>query len=562
MADFDWIFYVNYNTDLSTIKSEEEALEHYNTHGFKEKRICSKEKYKNFDWKFYLYVYDDLKDIRSEIEALRHYINYGIQEERYANVEPFYNVDWNAYIKEDDLIHIKTKKEAIKHYINIGKKENKILKKKINNKTTRLNDSADESGQNTTIYQDNDVDQITEINNLRKLMENIDWNVYIRENIDLTNIKSKEEAIKYFINYCIERNIIKSNIVSGWKYYIDYNDFDWKFYSSYYHDLSQLNFTDKDSAFSHYFNYGKQENRIYNIDFLNDYNTFNHSIYNSLYDLQDLSKKDSYNHWIQNRYNITNNRNKLIEIDNNKTFITFIIPTLGRHSLKEAVTSLLNLNNKNWKLIIVFDGVKNNLNIIDDRIKIIEANQKNSAGLVRNIGFKFVENSDWVGFLDDDDYLSPDYIDNLKKEIELNSRISVCLFRMKYLDGTILPTNYDSNIIKNSCGISFAIKKDVIKNIKFKEEYAEDYLFLKEAEYKGYIIAISEYVTYFVRNPPTYSDSFKRYYVNFYKELIDEYLTIKKSQVIIFNDELDKDNNTSFEKEYDLNILNDNHNIE
>ena len=42
------------------------------------------------------------------------------------------------------------------------------------------------------------------------------------------------------------------------------------------------------------------------------------------------------------------------------TFITVIIPTIGRLSLYDTINSLLNLKYDNWKAIILFDGIKNN----------------------------------------------------------------------------------------------------------------------------------------------------------------------------------------------------------
>ena len=38
--------------------------------------------------------------------------------------------------------------------------------------------------------------------------------------------------------------------------------------------------------------------------------------------------------------------------------ITFIIPTIGRLSLNDTINSLINLENKNWKALIIFDGIK------------------------------------------------------------------------------------------------------------------------------------------------------------------------------------------------------------
>jgi glycosyltransferase involved in cell wall biosynthesis len=41
--------------------------------------------------------------------------------------------------------------------------------------------------------------------------------------------------------------------------------------------------------------------------------------------------------------------------------ITFIIPSIGRDSLKNTIRSLLNQTSDKWKAIIVFDGCKNTL---------------------------------------------------------------------------------------------------------------------------------------------------------------------------------------------------------
>ena len=43
--------------------------------------------------------------------------------------------------------------------------------------------------------------------------------------------------------------------------------------------------------------------------------------------------------------------------------VIFIIPSLGRQSLITTIQSLINLNNNNqdWKALIIFDGIKNNL---------------------------------------------------------------------------------------------------------------------------------------------------------------------------------------------------------
>lgn len=204
----------------------------------------------------------------------------------------------------------------------------------------------------------------------------------------------------------------------------------------------------------------------------------------------------------------------------NETFITFIIPTLGRETLNRTIESLLKLNDPDWSALIIFDGIKNNFNISDKRIKIIEIEKignnenKSSAGLVRNIGLMHSNKSEWIGFVDDDDCISPEYIDNLKIEININKNIDVCIFRMAYSNGYILPTMIDRNIIKNKVGISFAIKTDISTTNFFINDLFEDYIYLKKLENKKYKILISSYVTYFVRTLPYECKFFPKILIN------------------------------------------------
>jgi glycosyltransferase involved in cell wall biosynthesis len=191
-------------------------------------------------------------------------------------------------------------------------------------------------------------------------------------------------------------------------------------------------------------------------------------------------------------------------------FITFIIPTIGRTTLLRTVDSLLKQIDADWNAIIIFDGIKNSFEINDKRIKIIEIektgieDKKNNGGMVRNIGFKYInKNSKWIGFVDDDDTISNDYIICLKKELEISINVEVVIFRMKYENGCILPSKFDRNIIYGKVGISFAVSNRILENenyILFENHPMEDYLCLKKLQNKGYFIVISSFVTYFIRH--------------------------------------------------------------
>ena len=51
----------------------------------------------------------------------------------------------------------------------------------------------------------------------------------------------------------------------------------------------------------------------------------------------------------------------------NDIFITFIIPTIGRETLKNSIDSLINQTDHDWNAIIIFDGIKKIL-----KLQIIE----------------------------------------------------------------------------------------------------------------------------------------------------------------------------------------------
>ena len=59
--------------------------------------------------------------------------------------------------------------------------------------------------------------------------------------------------------------------------------------------------------------------------------------------------------------NIIENSKYLKHIKSFNPFITFIMPSVNRPSINNAIESLLNQTIPNWKLIIVFDCVDNNL---------------------------------------------------------------------------------------------------------------------------------------------------------------------------------------------------------
>jgi glycosyltransferase involved in cell wall biosynthesis len=143
-----------------------------------------------------------------------------------------------------------------------------------------------------------------------------------------------------------------------------------------------------------------------------------------------------------------------------KNIITFVIPSLNRDTITRTVNSLLNQTNTNWRCIIVYDGV-DGTQFDDPRIKILKIEKKGligphngQSGLVRNEGINQVT-TEWIGFLDDDDTVDPNYVETLVTKY-LDKDFVV--WRMKYVNGIVLPKLGSNDLIFGDVGISFCYK--------------------------------------------------------------------------------------------------------
>jgi len=190
--------------------------------------------------------------------------------------------------------------------------------------------------------------------------------------------------------------------------------------------------------------------------------------------------------------------------------ITFIIPSTGRKTITNTLNSLINQNNPLWVARVGFDFIseetKYSLVLPDDkRITYIFYPHKlgagrNYGGIVRNT---LIEDAttEWIGFVDDDDSLRPDYIDRFIEE--KTSDNDLIMFRMSYddKDEKVLPPLGVNIPIVNEMGISFAIRKLFlyINNLRFVNHYCEDFLLLREIYNKGGIIKFSDHITYNVK---------------------------------------------------------------
>ena len=451
----------------------------------------------DFNWKFYLYANPDLKkdNINTKDDAEKHFLIYGNRENRKYKIEQKVdNFDSNIYYicNKHKYNNLNNPEESFFHYILYNNPKEEI------------------------IYNYENALKISNFNWIQYLY----LNQYLLEN----NIDNEKDCFIHFLkNIKDYKNKENDNKIIINKY------FDWRLYIFSYPDL--INIQTYKNALSHYILFGINEKRFYwigltyqnilNISYDIIFGHFDNELYCKIYNLDNLSLSniELYYNWIDKKKNII--KKNLLQKNNNikeyslikPNFITFIIPTIGRESLNNTVNSLLKLQDTDWKAIIIFDGIKNtfsfnhpNIECIEiEKVGVINKDLHNYAGYVRNIGFKYVKDTEWIAFLDDDDYIHEMYITYLKKEINNCPTIDVCLFRMINIKLNVIPLKEDNQIIKNHCGISFAIRKKISKNIIFENDKCEDYIYLKKAEYYGFTIVLSNYITYYINIKTKYN---------------------------------------------------------
>jgi len=159
--------------------------------------------------------------------------------------------------------------------------------------------------------------------------------------------------------------------------------------------------------------------------------------------------------------------------------IDYIIPTINRPSLKKTIASIKDEN-------------------IDHNILICDSQK--SAGENRNKCLKEVKNSDWIIFVDDDDYLKKGH------SLELDDNFNIVILKMDQ-EGKILPDinkkgygRYSNTcLFKGNVGINFAIKTSFYLKYKYKfdtDGLAEDWRFLEMFIQKTNKIKITDQVYY------------------------------------------------------------------
>lgn len=193
---------------------------------------------------------------------------------------------------------------------------------------------------------------------------------------------------------------------------------------------------------------------------------------------------------------------------------SIITPTYKRHDLLErAVQSVLHQTYTEWEMIIVNDSPDDSSYktlpsfFADPRIHYYINDTNRGVNYSRNRALDSVsKDSEWVIFLDDDDYLALDALETFSKLIAVHPECKWFVTNRAYVNGTLVtkypkPENWysyinDVLILKRCKGdVTHCIKSDLLIKIRYSKyiKQAEEWLFY-------YQIALTEKMFYHNHN--------------------------------------------------------------
>jgi glycosyltransferase involved in cell wall biosynthesis len=185
------------------------------------------------------------------------------------------------------------------------------------------------------------------------------------------------------------------------------------------------------------------------------------------------------------------------------SFVTFIIPTLGRPTLARTLDSLTHQSDQDWRAIVCFDKNASGLLEFEEyngQLKAINSYEGGHAGLVRNRGIDLVE-TPWTAFVDDDDWLALSYVQKLKGYALSHPQLDLIVFTYyDEVNNNTVPEKRQNKIAECKVGISFAVKTEFINthNIRFTPYAIEDFRFLDACVKAGAKYWISHDLQYYV----------------------------------------------------------------
>ena len=172
----------------------------------------------------------------------------------------------------------------------------------------------------------------------------------------------------------------------------------------------------------------------------------------------------------------------------NNSLVNVIIPAYNAESsIKRAIESVLQSNRDGLQVIVIDDCSTDRTNLVcrkinDERLILITNKKNHGVSYSRNIGLRF--KSDYVAFLDADDFWYSDKLDSQIKILESTSNdilgcYSNIVFNGKQIKEAPSSISYNSLLLNgNEIGLSSTlIKKASINNLYFEKIGHEDYKF-------------------------------------------------------------------------------------
>ena len=165
-----------------------------------------------------------------------------------------------------------------------------------------------------------------------------------------------------------------------------------------------------------------------------------------------------------------------VNMEKNLIYFSIIMPTYNRSfCIEKAINSLLNQTYKNFELIIIDDGSTDNTKelieekypneLLDKRIVYKKLDKNQGVCKARNIGLKLAR-YDWIGYLDSDNEMLPDFLETFKNTISENLDDKIFYSKLYGSDGLIVgkPFDYNSLLKDNFIDIGvFIHHKSLIK---------------------------------------------------------------------------------------------------
>lgn len=201
----------------------------------------------------------------------------------------------------------------------------------------------------------------------------------------------------------------------------------------------------------------------------------------------------------------------------NKIQFSFIIPAHNEEKvIEKCISSILMQAKKNYEVIVVNDGSKDNTKAIvesmmkkNKSIKLVNNLIGSSAAYARNKGSKIAE-GDYLVFLDADQFLGKDFLERLGESVEKNKFEVGAIRILSAKPKSIFQRGWHAYRSYNKCATPI-IQKKVFDKFGYNEKlfYVEDDVFFEDARSLGYKIFETKLLIYHI-DPQTFQDYYRQ----------------------------------------------------